>query len=377
MADYTAADGSRKRVSTKQESKEGAKQFLASLIAGEKLGRDGRLTEDRARELIAEIYERTTGERLEFFTVRKWFQDWLAVTAVSKSFTTVARYRTVVDSFLKFLGPRADKPIETLRTVDIAGFFKAERDAGKSCMTCALSVRVLKASLTAATKRAGLKQSPADGFEIPKEEGDSVEREIFTAEDVNSLIAAASGDWPGVIRLSYFTGMRLGDCVNLQWGAVDLGRKVIEFIPSKTAKRVRPGGKSNKIAVPLHPQLEAALSAMTGADGSPDAHVFPLLAGRTSGGRSGLSLAFSRIMEKAGVDAGVRRKKTGATGRTGRARTFHSLRHTFITALGAAGVSLEHRKLLAGHTEEAMTERYSHTEVETLRAGVDRLPGLG
>ena len=87
-------------------------------------------------------------------------------------------------------------------------------------------------------------------------------------------------------------------------------------------------------------------------------------------------MAFSSIMEKAGVDAGVRREKAGKSGRTGRARTFHSLRHSFVTALQNSGASLEHRKLLAGHTEEAMTERYSHIEVETLRAAVDRLPGL-
>ena len=170
--------------------------------------------------------------------------------------------------------------------------------------------------------------------------------------------------------------MRRGDCVNLQWKCVDLGRKVIEFIPRKTANRTRAGGKPKKIAIPLHPQLETAISAMPGADGSPDAFLFPSLAGKSSAGRSGLSMAFSGIMEKAKVDAGIRREKAGPSGRTGRARTFHSLRHSFVTALQTAGVSLEHRKLLAGHTEEAMTERYSHSGVETLRAGVDRLPGL-
>jgi hypothetical protein len=32
---------------------------------------------------------------------------------------------------------------------------------------------------------------------------------------------------------------------------------------------------------------------------------------------------------------------------------------------------------LAGHVEPTMTEAYTHTDVETLRAGVDKLPGLG
>jgi len=377
MADYTAADGSRRRVSTKKTDAGEAKQFLASLLAAEKLAREERLTEARARELIAEIVERTTGERMQFFTVRSWFADWIGGKEISKAPATFIRYRNSVALFLESLGKRADKNIETLRTADLARFFKEERAKGKSLMTCVLNVKVIKMALASAVRLAGLKQNPADGFETPKEEGDSVEREVFTPAEVKRLIEAAGpGDWSGMIRLSYFTAMRISDCVNLQWKCVDLGRKVIDFIPRKTAGRAKAGGKPKKIAYPIHPELEKALSGMPGADGSPDAFVFPSLTGKTSAGRSGLSMAFSRIMEKAGVDAGIRRVKSGAAGRTGRARTFHSLRHTNITALQNAGVSTEHRKLLAGHAKEEMTERYSHIEVETLRPSVDRLPGL-
>jgi integrase len=377
MADYTAADGSRRRVSTKKTDPTEAKQFLATLLAAEKLAREERLTEVRARELIAEIVERTTGERLQFYTVRSWFADWIAGKELSKAVNTAVRYRQVAELFLDYLGPRADKHLEVVRTADIAGFFKAERARGKSTMTCVLTVKVVKSILRAATKMAGLKQNPADGFEFPAEDADSVEREVFTPAEVKRMIeAAGEGAWPGVIRLAFFTGMRLGDCVNLQWRSVDLGRKVIEFTPRKTASRTRAGGKPKRIAVPMHPELEAALAGMSGADGSPDAFVFPLLAGKTSAGRSGLSMAFSQIMKKAGVDSAVRREKSGEAGRTVRARSFHALRHSFVTALATAGVSLEHRKLLAGHTEEQMTERYSHTGIETLRVGVDRLPGL-
>jgi integrase len=314
---------------------------------------------------------------LQFFTVRSWFEDWMAGKELSKAGNTALRYRLAADLFLAFLGPRADKHLEVVRVADIAGFYKAERGKGKSVATCVLNVKVLKSIFRAATKMAGLKQSPAEGFEFPAEEGDSVEREVFTPSEVKLMIEAAGNeDWPGVIRLAFFTGMRLGDCVNLQWRSVDLGRKVIEFTPRKTANRARAGGKPKRIAVPMHPELESALAAMPGADGSPDASLFPSLAGKTSAGRLGLSMSFSRIMEKAGVDSVVRREKSGKAGRTVRARSFHALRHSFVTALANAGVSLEHRKLLAGHTEEQMTERYSHTGIEILRAGVDRLPGL-
>lgn len=376
MADYTAADGTRRRVSTKKTDPMEAKQFLASLLAAEKYAREERLTEARARELIGEIVERSTGARISFFTVRAWFNDWLAGKEASKSEATRIRYKNAVALFLAHLGPVADKNIEALRPGDIAGFFKAERATGKSTMTCVLNVKVVKMALAAAVRFAVLKVNPAENVELPSESADSVEREVFTPEEVARLIAAADGDWPGVIRLAYFAGMRISDCVNLQWRNVDLGRKLIEFTPRKTASRARAGRKPKRLVVPMHPELEAALSKMAGADGSPDAFVFPSLAGKTSAGRSGLSMSFSRLMDRAGVDSSVRREKTGQAGRTVRARTFHALRHSFVSALANAGVSLEHRRLLAGHAEESMTEGYTHTEVETLRAAVDRLPGL-
>jgi len=376
MADYTAADGTRRRVSTKMTDPAAARQFLASLLAAERFGHEERLTEARARELISEIVERTTGARVSFFTVRAWLADWLAGKEASKSPATRIRYKNAVDLFLSHLGPVADKHIETLKPGDLAGFYKAQRATGKSVVTCALNVKVIKMALAAAVRMAVLKVNPAQNVELPADGADSVEREVFTPEEVARLIEAAEGDWPGVIRLAYFAGMRISDCVNLQWAAVDLGRKVIEFTPRKTASRARAGRKPRRLIVPMHPELEAALAALPGVDGPPDAFVFPSLAGKTSAGRSGLSMSFSRLMDRARVDSAVRREKTGAAGRTVRARTFHALRHSFVSALANAGVSLEHRRLLAGHAEESMTEGYTHTEVETLRAAVDRLPGL-
>jgi integrase len=164
--------------------------------------------------------------------------------------------------------------------------------------------------------------------------------------------------------------MRLGDCVNLRWRDVNLAGSVIVYVPRKTARR-----KSKAITVPMHPELEAELSAMTGADGSPEAFVFASLAGKTSAGRSGLSMTFSRMMERAGVDSAVKREKSGK-GRTVRARTFHALRHSFVTSLANAGVSFEHRKLLAGHVEDAMTANYTHDQTDQLRKSVEKLPGL-
>lgn len=55
-------------------------------------------------------------------------------------------------------------------------------------------------------------------------------------------------------------------------------------------------------------------------------------------------------------------------------RTFHSLRHSFNSALANAGVSEEVRMKLTGHSSRPMNTRYTHLEVGTLKNAVTSLP---
>jgi hypothetical protein len=55
---------------------------------------------------------------------------------------------------------------------------------------------------------------------------------------------------------------------------------------------------------------------------APNAPVFPELHDKPGSGKSGLSMAFKRIMAKAGIDAGVIRERTGTAGRSVSALSF-------------------------------------------------------
>jgi integrase len=55
---------------------------------------------------------------------------------------------------------------------------------------------------------------------------------------------------------------------------------------------------------------------------------------------------------------------------------FHSLRHSYITALGRAGVDLRTVQELAGHSSPTLTSRYSHRRLHDLAGAVEKLPSV-
>jgi integrase len=82
-------------------------------------------------------------------------------------------------------------------------------------------------------------------------------------------------------------------------------------------------------------------------------------------------------MDRAGIDAGIARAKNGAAGRNVSLLSFHSLRHSFTSALAAAGVPAEVRQKLTGHADAKSHAVYTHHEFETIRqalSAVARLP---
>jgi site-specific recombinase XerD len=56
--------------------------------------------------------------------------------------------------------------------------------------------------------------------------------------------------------------------------------------------------------------------------------------------------------------------------------SFHSLRVSFNSTLHNKGVDQELRRKLTGHKSNAVNDRYTQTELQTLRDAVNKLPAL-
>jgi integrase len=58
-------------------------------------------------------------------------------------------------------------------------------------------------------------------------------------------------------------------------------------------------------------------------------------------------------------------------------RSFHSLRHSFNSAMANAGIAPEVRMKLTGHMSLDMNDRYTHLDLLTLKNAVSSMPLLG
>jgi integrase len=159
----------------------------------------------------------------------------------------------------------------------------------------------------------------------------------FTKLEINRLIKYTEDKgltfWTAAVRISRETGLRLGDVARLEWNCFAEPGCLIVW----TSKRLK------RVAVPISDELQEVITTI------PITHkqyVFPEQRVIASDPKrvSGLSVQFGRICAKCEI--------TG--------KSFHGLRHHFVSELKRQGKTLEEIGKLVGHSDTATTEGYVH-----------------
>lgn len=341
-------------------------RMVEQLQEASALAKRGDLSMDRAREIIAQLVATSTGKEMRFHSVRQWGDEWLAGKRGSTAKSSLSTYSRCMTGFLAFIGPHADMPMERLDESHFRGYRDDLRKKKRTARTCNQALKILRGWMKTAVVQGHLARNP--GASVPMLlETDSIERAPYEPKELERLLKTADGSWKGVVMLGIYGGMRLRDATNLRWSSVDLKGGVIRFLPLKTAR------KKKEVVLPIHPSLLAYLKTLP-LPIHPSNFLFADLAGKSTGGKSGLSFQFNAILTKAKIERDrVRLEADGKRVVEGR-RTFHSLRHTFASMLAKGGVSEGLRMELAGHKTPDMARHYTHHELETLRAAVGTLP---
>ena len=360
--------------STKTRDKKQALEICRAWHKAALKARNGKLSVDAAREVIAQgvsdVFTAANIESLPSASIKSWCETWTEAKAIETEESTHARYKRVIERFTGFLGEaKSKRDLSTLQASDVARF--RDREAKElSRSTANLGVKVLRICFGEAVRQGLLAVNPAVRVKLLKSTAES-KRRAFTLDEIKRILRACDDDteWRGLVLFGLYLGQRLGDLAKLTWRAVDLDTGEVAFTARKTGRR---------IVLPLVQPLADYLASLPASD-DPNAFIFPRAASAKR--TASLSNQFRDILVAAGlVEPRPRGHKSTGKGRD-QAReaseiSFHSLRHSAVTMLKAAGVSDFIAREIVGHESAAVSRQYTHLTTDDKRAAMRRLPDV-
>ena len=360
--------------STKTGNRKQAGEICRAWEQAARQASNGRLTPEAARDVIArgvsDIFTAANAEDLPGASVRAWCEQWLEGKKIESAPDTVERYRSVLAGFYDHLDSKADKDLTLLRPLDVTRF-RDQLAKTKSRNTANLSIKVLRAAFNAAVKAELIGTNPAKAVDKLKLQGESARRPFTTAELKRVLDAANGTEFYGLVLFGIYTGQRLSDLKNLTWRQLDTQANTVSFITAKTGRR---------LTLPLLKPLQECIATLTAGD-NPDAPLFPKLAAADPATVS--NAFYDNVLVEAGL--AMKREKKRPVDKDGKkiagkgrhaARkvaplTFHSIRHTFVSQLKAAGLADTMTMQIVGHASEDIHRQYAHLDVEDLRRAME------
>ena len=364
-AAFRLADGRRAYRSTGTCSKYKAKAIADAWEAAEREAASGELTRARVGAILEETLLRLGHPAQERLSVAQWLEEWLAAKKPGLAPGSYKAYAQACAQFLAFLGEKgARRRLEAINTRDVEGFVEMLRKSGCSPGTINGARERVGASFEKARKTGRIPFNPFAAVEAEK--SDARPRATFSPSAIAALLKVASPDWQGAILFGYSTGARLGDVANLKWSNLDIVNGIVVFHEHKTGKEAIIG---------LHGDFTDWLT-MQAVPRSPEAYVFPELAGRSTGGGSGLSNAFTALIAKAGLASPLLREGNPGRGNRLRALSFHSLRHGAASAVFNAASVREVVRRVTQHAAHGSLDRYLHEDLAAIREAVALIPRL-
>ena len=278
----------------------------------------------------------------------KRFEPWARSSTSSK--TWLDYYRPGLRAIQRF------KPLANLRlnevTSEHAAYFAASRQAeGLQVSSVNSSLQVLRRVLRCAADWGVIEKAP----QIKLLPGERHREHVVSLDEEARYLAAAREPLASVATVLAETGMRPDECHRMRWEEITWanGRNgTILVTHGKTAAARR--------VLPMTPRVRTVLQTRWENAGKPvEGWVWPAPTRSGHIDRSTLKKQHKNAVRVSGV----------------RPFVLYSLRHTFLTRLGASGCDAWTLARIAGHSSVAMSARYVHPSEDTVLAAVERLGG--
>ncbi len=261
--------------------------------------------------------------------------------------------RSVNLSFKMFIDFTGDVKMNEIDSKIVESFIQFTYKRAK--YSAGLYYRTLKAGFSTALRWNYIKSNPFQAVKQPKQVS---KLPLFISEDELQKILKNVLKLPlkNMIVISYDSGLRLGEVVNLKWSDIDLQQKTIKV---SNTKDFQTKSKLDRI-IPLTERLyNLFLKIVPNAFNTSENQEYIFLSkNKVRFNLDYISRSFKKAVRKAKLNEGY---------------TYHTLRHSFASNLVQRGVSLYIVSKLLGHSDLRISQIYSHLQPKNLFDAVSKL----
>ena len=275
-------------------------------------------------------------------TVAELITQYLKLVTPRKSSVSQERDRLILARFTTRWGQLLVRDLSAL----LIEAYMAERLAQVCLATVSKELGVLKAACRCAVRWGWASHSPFMGI-VLNQEGTARTRWLSEDEEPRLLAHCETG-LRDIVIVGLDTGLRPGNLVGLHCAWVQQPGTCL-IVPREHTKT-----KTLPVTIPL--TTRAADIVRQYLERARSEYLFV-----SNAGRPYTCAEANRMLQRAAVKAGLRDV------------CLYTLRHTFISRLVQAGVSLPEVAALAGHRDIRMTMRYAHLAPHHLRDGIATL----
>jgi integrase len=369
--------------------KSGAWEVQVSLAGQRRTVKGDTLTEARARlaELVADHQRGLTGRdaRRERTPLAQWLRAWLEGRRGTVVPSTWAMHRVCVERRLVPLLGRV--ALRDLEAADVRrAYARLQRPPyGHAPGTVRRTHATLSLALQQAVSDGVLARNVARGIALPRRPRS--EARALTPDEVRRLLRAAPAERRPLWAVAVYTGLRTGELLGLCWGDVALDAPRPSLTVQRVAVDADAEGESGRTALRDEPKNASSVRTLTLPREAVDALreqrrlqvEARLRAPRWAGtGRRHGGLVFASQRGTPRLRTNVRREFVADARAAGvvlpPGMALHALRHSYVSALLAAGRPITEVAYLLGHSSPSTTLRtYAHWVRGDLSAAADAL----
>lgn len=323
---YKNNNGKKQKVSTRCKIKSGALKFL--------------------QHFNEEQHEKKM--KLERITLSVLIKDYLTYSRSRHTPATHEGIKLVINEFLSFTGDMSVEKID-VRKIEI---FIANGKERASAWTARRFYIILRSMFETAKRWNMVTENVCAKVEKPKVP--EIIPVYFSIKEFQQLLSfIGDKNFRDLCLTAFYTGMRLGELLSLEWCNIDF---TLNLIQVKNSDTFTTKSKKNRV-IPMNTDLVKHLKERKLNEISENPLVFLNRFGRALDSKC-VSKRFKNIVIASGLNKKLH---------------FHSLRHTFCTLLVSSGVSLFQVQKLAGHSSPQTTMIYSHAEPQQMFAEVNKI----